>query len=287
MLRIANTRIETKEYALPPDARVLVGDQEEVAVRQVLAESGAGEIISEISGVALVEANLIRVHGEVVESSEYELPVAARLRVAHGDKVTAGDQLTEGAKNPREILRILGVEATERYLVDEIQRVYHSQGVNIHDKHIEVVTRQLLRRVRIRSSGDTDYLPGEIVDRFALEEMNARALEQGRQPATAAPILLGVTRAALATDSFLAAASFQETTRVLTDAAIRGRVDELRGLKENVILGKLIPVGTGFRPYVAPVRAEPEWIGENIAEEFTDADEIEAEAEKEEAAEAA
>ncbi|MCB0053080.1 MAG: DNA-directed RNA polymerase subunit beta', partial [Caldilinea sp.] len=152
----------------------------------------------------------------------------------------------EGAKNPKEILRISGREATQLYLLSEVQRVYRSQGVNIHDKHIEVILRQLLRRVMVRTAGDTDLLPGELLDRFKFEDINDYAVSRGGKPARAEPIVLGLTKAALNTESFLAMASFQETTRVLTEAAIRGQRDELRGLKENVIIGKLIPVGTGF-----------------------------------------
>jgi DNA-directed RNA polymerase subunit beta' len=158
------------------------------------------------------------------------------------------------------------------YLLEEVQKVYRSQGVNIHDKHIEIIIAQMLRRVRVRSSGDTDLLPGEILSRKAFEERNAQVSEVGGTPATAQPILLGLTRAALATESFLAAASFQETSRVLTDAAVRGRVDQLRGLKENVILGKLIPAGSGFRPSTASVDLgpTPTVTADDISEEVTE-----------------
>jgi len=159
----------------------------------------------------------------------------------------AGDLLTEGAKNPQELLRVLGPEACQMYLLEEVQKVYRSQGVNINDKHIEVIIRQMMRRVRIETPGDTDFLPGELVDRYVYEDANAAVLAEGGEPATAQPVLLGVTKASLNMDSFLAAASFQETTRVLTEAAINGATDRLLGLKENVIIGKLIPAGTGFR----------------------------------------
>jgi DNA-directed RNA polymerase subunit beta' len=178
---------------------------------------------------------------------ETEIPATARLRVDKGDEVVAGDQLTEGAKNPKEILRIQGREAAQLYLLAEVQKVYRSQGVSIHDKHIEVILRQLLRRVAITGTGDTDFLPGELVDRFRFDDINKATVTKGGKPARATPMVLGLTKAALNTESFLAAASFQETTRVLTEAAIRGQTDDLRGLKENVIIGKLIPVGTGFR----------------------------------------
>ena len=151
----------------------------------------------------------------------------------------------------------MGLEATQVYLLEEVQRVYRSQGVNINDKHIEIIISQMLRRVRVKSSGDTDLLPGEILDRRAFDERNHKVAEAGGNPATAQPMILGLTRSALATESFLAAASFQETSRVLTDAAVRGRVDQLRGLKENVILGKLIPVGTGFHPWTLAIELGP------------------------------
>jgi DNA-directed RNA polymerase subunit beta' len=183
---------------------------------------------------------------EDVEEWITDIPASARLRVDKGDRVDVGEQLTEGSKNPREVLRIQGREAAQMYLLDEVQKVYRSQGVPIHDKHIEVIIRQLLRRVRILRSGDTDMLIGELLDRFEFEEANEAVVAAAGEPARGEPVLLGVTKASLNTDSFLAAASFQETTRVLTDAAVRGAKDTLRGLKENVIIGKLIPVGTGF-----------------------------------------
>jgi DNA-directed RNA polymerase subunit beta' len=175
------------------------------------------------------------------EEREYPIPAGARLTVQTGDKVSVGQQLTEGVINPHSILRIMGKEATQQYIIDEIQRVYCSQGVSIHDKHVATIVRQMLRRVEVLSSGDTELLPGELVDRFDYEDVNARYLAEGGEPATAQAILLGITRASLNKDSWLAAASFQETNRVLAAAALRGKVDRLRGLKENVILGKLIP----------------------------------------------
>jgi len=161
--------------------------------------------------------------------------------VKSGDTVRAGDQLTEGSLNPQEVLRIEGADAVKRYLVNAVQKVYRAQGVTIHDKHIEIIVSQMLRRVRIDSSGDTGILPGELVDRLDYEAINTKVLAEGGEPATAHPVLLGITRASLNTPSFLAAASFQETTRVLTEAAVVGSVDKLEGLKENVIIGKLIP----------------------------------------------
>jgi len=161
--------------------------------------------------------------------------------VEEGAEVQAGDQITEGAVNPQDMLRILGVDAVHRYLVSEVQRVYHAQGVNINDKHIEVIVREMLGRVRIEHPGGSDLLAGELVDRFVYNDLNQRLLAEGLEPATAQSVLLGVTKASLSVDSWLAAASFQETTRVLTEAAVHGSVDQLGGLKENVIIGKLIP----------------------------------------------
>jgi DNA-directed RNA polymerase subunit beta' len=161
--------------------------------------------------------------------------------VKPGDVVKAGDQLTEGVINPHSILRIVGKEVVQQYLLDEIQKVYRSQGVNIHDKHIAVIVRQMLRKVGVLSSGHTELLPGELIDCLAYEDVNARVLAEGGEPATAQAVLLGITRASLSKDSWLASASFQETSRVLTDAATKGKIDKLRGLKENIILGRLIP----------------------------------------------
>jgi DNA-directed RNA polymerase subunit beta' len=185
--------------------------------------------------------NTLSIYYEMNEQREYTIPAASQLLVRSGDRVRAGDRLTGGSKDPQEILMIEGREAVQQYLVDEVQEVYRTQGVNINDKHIETIVRQMLRRVRIDTPGDTALLPGELVDRFEFEDLNRKVLAEGGEPATAQTVLLGVTKASLSTDSFLAAASFQETTRVLTDAAINGKVDKLQGLKENVIIGKLIP----------------------------------------------
>ena len=180
---------------------------------------------------------------------EYTIPFGITPRVKEGDEIHAGDNITDGAKNPHDILRICGLKETHRYLVKEVQKVYKSQGVEINDKHIEVMVRQMLHKVKIEDSGSTEFLPGEFVDMNVFETANTKAIEEDRMPAVAKPILLGITKASLATDSFLSAASFQETTRVLTDAAIKGKIDPLIGLKENVIIGKLIPAGTGMARY--------------------------------------
>ncbi|NLY30399.1 MAG: DNA-directed RNA polymerase subunit beta' [Firmicutes bacterium] len=218
-------------------------------------------IITEIAGTArIVESKGVRkvvVTDEQGEEKSYTVPYGARLKVRDGGYVEAGDQLTEGPVNPHEILKVKGVRAVQAYLVREVQEVYRSQGVDINDKHIEVIIRQMLRKVKVESPGDTDLLPGGLVDINEFEDENQRAVAEGGKPAEAKPVLLGITKASLATESFLSAASFQETTRVLTDAALKGKYDPLLGLKENVIIGKLIPAGTGMSHYrTVQVRTE-------------------------------
>jgi DNA-directed RNA polymerase subunit beta' len=181
------------------------------------------------------------------DEREYEVPTTGRLSVEEGQPIKPGTQLIEGVLNPRHILRVLGLEAAEHYMLSEVQNVYRSQGVNINDKHFEVIFRRMLSRVQITDSGDTDVLPGELVNRLFLEDINQQAIKAGGQPAKGRPVLLGITKAALSTESFLSAASFQHTIRVLSGAAIEGKEDPLLGLKENVIIGKLIPAGTGYR----------------------------------------
>ena len=209
--------------------------------------------LSEINGtVRLSESKKKReiiVVGEDGESKTYPINYGSKLRVAEGQKVIAGDKLTEGSINPHDLLRILGVKAVQEYQVKEVQTVYNSQGVHIADKHIEVIVRQMLRKVRVEEAGDTNLLPGALVDIFRFEQENEAAIMAGGRPAIAKRVLLGITKASLATESFLSAASFQETTRVLTEAAIKSKVDPLLGLKENVIIGKVIPAGTGMKRY--------------------------------------
>jgi DNA-directed RNA polymerase subunit beta' len=190
------------------------------------------------------------------EVLEYPISKRSRLTVAEGDHVEVGQQLTQGTPDPQEVLRILGVRRAQEHLVDEVQAVYRSQGVAIHDKHIEIIVRQMLRRVLVLEQGDANLLPSDLVDRVRFEEENRRVVSEGGKPASGRPVLMGITKASLATESWLSAASFQETTRVLTDAAIHGRSDSLRGLKENVIIGKLIPAGTGLERY-RNIRVEP------------------------------
>ena len=194
------------------------------------------------------------VRSEDVVEREYAIPHNAKLLVENGQFIRAGDAITDGPINPQEYLETRGREAVQRYLVKEVQRVYRSQGVTINDKHIEIIVRQMLRKVRIDQPGDTEQLPFELIDRFEFEEINNKVLAEGGEPATAETVLLGVTKASLNTSSFLAAASFQETTRVLTEAAINGAKDRLVGLKENVIIGKLIPAGTGAPANIAARR---------------------------------
>ena len=191
------------------------------------------------------------VRAEDVVEREYAIPHNAKLLVENGQEIRAGDAITDGPINPQEYLDTRGKDAVQRYLVKEVQKVYRSQGVTINDKHIEIIVRQMLRKVRIDQPGDVDLLPTELIDRLDFEEDNNRVLAEGGEPATAQTVLLGVTKASLNTSSFLAAASFQETTRVLTEAAINGAKDHLIGLKENVIIGKLIPAGTGAPANVA------------------------------------
>ncbi|HLI56341.1 MAG TPA: DNA-directed RNA polymerase subunit beta', partial [Actinomycetota bacterium] len=185
------------------------------------------------------------------DGREEEYPVSRRqrLRVDAGDLVEPGDQITEGSIDPHDMLEVGGIRAVQLYLVAEVQQVYKSQGVPIHDKHIELIVRQMLRKVSVIEPGDTEFLPGDLADRKAFELVNSDVMASGGEPATARPILMGITKSSLATESWLSAASFQETTRVLTDAAIKGKSDSLLGLKENVIIGKLIPAGTGMTRY--------------------------------------
>jgi len=211
-------------------------------------------VVSEIDGrveLGGVSRGLrkVNVRGESGESREYQVPQGRHLHVQESSFVRSGERLTEGPINPHDILRIKGIEEVQEYLVNEIQEVYRLQGVRIDDKHIEVIVRQMLQKVRVEDPGDTTFLEGEQVDRIVLADENERARGEGLTPATYQPLLLGITKASLSTQSLISAASFQETTRVLTEAAIQGATDHLRGLKENVIIGHLIPAGTGMSTY--------------------------------------
>jgi len=210
-------------------------------------------IISEINGTVKINESKkkreITITGEDGEARNYLIPYGSRIKVSDGDVVEAGDELTEGSVNPHDILKIKGLRGVQSYLLHEVQKVYRLQGVDINDKHIEVIVRQMLRKVKVEDAGDTNLLPGGLVDVFDFDEENARITAEGLRPSTGKRVLLGITKASLATESFLSAASFQETTRVLTEAAIKGKIDPLVGLKENVIIGKLIPAGTGMSRY--------------------------------------
>ncbi len=250
---VTATDVYRDEYEMKHGYRVLVEDGDEIERGTVIAERGSegsprfDQVVADSEGRVIAEDNKITIYREEQLTNEYEVPSNARIRVKNLHTVGAGEQLTEGPLNPHEVLRIQGRDAVQMYLLEEIQRVYRSQGVNINDKHIEMIVRQMLSKVSVTSPGDTEFLLGETVDRLAFEEANRRVLEEGGTPATARQVLLGITKAALNTESFLSASSFQHTINVLAKAAIEGSRDELRGLKENVIIGKLIPAGTGFQ----------------------------------------
>jgi len=280
---IENSRGKTvASYRIPTDAQLQVTDSQQVKAGDLLVKmprviaksrdiTGGlprvaelfesrrphdPAVISEIDGVVEF-GKIIRGHQQVVvkgeneEEREYLIPHGKHLMVHGGDFVKAGDRLCEGAKDPHDILDILGVYEVQAYLVNEIQEVYRLQGVKINDKHIEVIVRQMMQKVVIERVGDTNFLEGERVDKIKFAEENARVIAEGGEPATSKPLLLGITRASLTTESFISAASFQETTKVLTEAAVSGKVDYLLGLKENVIIGHLIPAGTGIDRYNA------------------------------------
>lgn len=209
-------------------------------------------IITEIDGTVRISDDKSRKEVSIIsddDAKKYTIPFGAKLRVKEGDLVKAGDSITEGSINPNEILAIKGPEGVFEYLVQEVQKVYRNQGVDINDKHIEVIARQMLKKIRVEDNGDTGLFAGSLVDMYEFEDENNKVISEGLRPATGKRVLLGITKASLATESFLSAASFQETTRVLTEAAIKGKTDDLIGLKENVIIGKLIPAGTGMQVY--------------------------------------
>ena len=291
------SRGERKKYLMPTHAHLMVRDGEEVHAGDVLAKiprettktkdiTGGlprvvelfearkpreTAIIAEINGTVKYGEvtkgqRKIFVVGDDGEQREYSLPRGVHINVQEGERVKAGEPLMDGPRNPHDILDVLGEKELQKYLVNEIQEVYRLQGVNINDKHLEVIVRQMMRWVKVEEVGDTEFLLDEQVDKFRFREENERAKAEGGKPAAGRPLLLGITKASLATDSFISAASFQETTRVLTEASIRGAVDHLRGLKENVIMGRLIPAGTGLEFYrnfkllseVEPLGAEEE-----------------------------
>lgn len=224
--------------------------QEIFEARNPKGQSVISEIAGTVSDITEIREGLkeITVQGDV-ETRKYQAPYNARLKVIEGDNVERGQVLTEGSIDPKQLLKVKDVSTVQEYLLKEVQKVYRMQGVEIGDKHIEVMVRQMLRKVRVIEAGDTDLLPGSLLDIHQFAEANADAVMNGKNPATCRPVILGITKASLETESFLSAASFQETTRVLTDAAIKGKRDELLGLKENVIIGKLVPAGTGMQRY--------------------------------------
>jgi DNA-directed RNA polymerase subunit beta' len=300
------SKAEERRYIMPTHAHMLVRDGEEVHAGDVLAKLPRATtktkditgglprvvelfearkphdpaIIAEITGVIhygeLVKGyRKMTITGDDGTIKEYSIPRGVHINFQEGERVKAGDPLMDGPRNPHDILSVLGETELQKYLVNEIQEVYRLQGVNINDKHLEVIVRQMLRWVKIDEIGDTEFLPEEVVDRFKFKNENERAIEVGGRPARGNPVLLGITKASLSTDSFISAASFQETTRVLTEAAINGKVDYLRGLKENVIMGRLIPAGTGLEYYrrakiagediIESVETEPENIMDSLS----------------------
>ena len=240
-------------------------------------------IIAEFGGVAEIKETkkkreIIVTNPETGESKAYLIPYGSKIKILDGAVLEAGDELTEGSINPHDLLKIKGLRAVQDYMIREVQRVYRLQGVEINDKHVEVIVRQMLKKIRIEDNGDTEFLPGTLVDFLEYEDVNEQMEKEGKQPADGKQVMLGITKASLATNSFLSAASFQETTKVLTEAAIKGKVDPLIGLKENVIIGKLIPAGTGMKRYrdvrLNSTMPEPEVKVEDIAEELTEDEEI-------------
>jgi DNA-directed RNA polymerase subunit beta' len=293
-------RSDEKRYLMPTHAHLMMTDGDEVHAGDVIAKIPRATtktkditgglprvvelfearkpretaVIAEIDG-AIKFGEIAKGHrkiyivGDDGEQKDYAIPRGIHINVQEGERVRAGDPLMDGPRNPHDILAVLGEKELQKYLVNEIQEVYRLQGVNINDKHLEVIVRQMMRWVKVDDIGDTEFLPEEVVDRFKFREENARVVDAGSRPANGKPVLLGITKASLSTDSFISAASFQETTRVLTEAAINGKVDYLRGLKENVIMGRLIPAGTGMEYYrhvkIAGEDVEEEVIAETEA----------------------
>jgi DNA-directed RNA polymerase subunit beta' len=290
---IVKNETTTKRYLLPRGAHLMIEEGSEVGPGDVLAkipkESTRTKditgglprvvelfearkpretaIISEIDGVVRFGdvskgQRKIYVTADNGDEKEYSVPRGIHVNVQEGERLSAGDPLMDGPLNPHDILDVLGEKELQKYLVNEIQEVYRLQGVNINDKHLEVISRQMMRWVKVEDIGDTEFLPEEVVDRFKFRDENMKVLEAGQRPAQGKAVLLGITKASLSTDSFISAASFQETTRVLTEAAINGKVDYLRGLKENVIMGRLVPAGTGMEYY-----RQVKIAGEDVVEE--------------------
>ena len=248
---VVASEMSSETHVVPEDWEIVVQDGKDIAAGAVVAKNGEDVLHAGMSGTLHIEDHTVFIRFEHREEKEYEIPANARLRksIYDGMTIKSGEQLTEGSKNPHHILRVLGAEATQLYLLNEIQEVYRSQGVPIADKHFETVIRKMMCKVQITRSGDSDLLPGELIDQLKLLDINERLIAEGSSPCAGSPVLLGITKAALSTESYLSAASFQHTIKVLAGAAIEGQVDPLHGLKENVIIGKLIPAGTGFHAY--------------------------------------
>jgi DNA-directed RNA polymerase subunit beta' len=246
VVRVDHSEMVSDEYDIPGDWVIRVKDEDPVSVGDEIAVQGEAVVKAQHTGRVRIEDRKVIVSYEQRETEEYDIPTTSRLLIKDGEHVEAGQPLTEGSLNPHTVLRIKGREACQMYLMSEIQKVYRSQGQNIHDKHFEVILRKMVGRVQIIRPGDTGYLPSDLVDRLEIRRMNEQMIAEGKQPARYAEMLLGVTKASLSTDSFLSAASFQHTIKVLAGAAIASAEDPLFGLKENVIIGKLIPAGTGF-----------------------------------------
>jgi DNA-directed RNA polymerase subunit beta' len=246
-VQITNSTLQRDVYNIPGNWSLKVDDGQEIKDKAVIAVRGEQEMRAEHGGRVVRDGMTITIAYDKKEEVEYEIPPAARMLVGEGSEVRAGDPMTEGTKNPHMLMKVLGREAAQVYLLSEVQKVYRSQGVNISDKHFEIVVRKMTNRVQITAPGDSHYLPGDMVNRLELGRVNEKLTAESKKQATGVPVLLGISKAALATESFLSASSFQHTIKVLAQAAIEGRRDDLVGLKENVILGKLIPAGTGFR----------------------------------------
>ncbi|HRQ33261.1 MAG TPA: DNA-directed RNA polymerase subunit beta', partial [Anaerolineales bacterium] len=245
---IENSELVSDEYAIPEDWTFAVKDEAEVKAGDTLATLEDAKILAQHAGRVRVDkkGRKVVVSYDLREEISYEVPTSSRLLVKNGEKVEAGAALTEGSLNPHRVLKIQGREACEMYLMTEVQKVYRSQGQNIHDKHFEVIIRKMLSKVQVTRPGDSKFLPGDPVDRLELRKLNEQLYAEGKQVVKFSEVLLGVTKASLSTDSFLSASSFQHTIKVLAGAAIGSTTDPLLGLKENVIIGKLIPAGTGF-----------------------------------------
>jgi DNA-directed RNA polymerase subunit beta' len=248
LVRVDHSEMVSDEYEIPEEWEIVVEEEDEVQSGAQLAVQDEAVIKAQNAGRIRIDDHRVIVSYEVKESQEYEIPTTSRMIVQEGDKVEAGEPLTEGSLNPHTILRIKGRDACQLYLMKEIQQVYRTQGQNINDKHFEVIIHKMLGKVQVVRSGDSHYLPQDLVNRLEIRKVNEELAAQGKRPARYVEILLGITKAALETDSFLSASSFQHTIKVLSAAAIASREDPLYGLKENIMIGKLIPAGTGFEP---------------------------------------